>query len=592
MADKIFNRNKVDKVEEKPMIQFIKPVDALIKEKLHNLGNKGYSSINPTIITIEELKAAINEYKIENQIYTDIGLNNCLELSLSFKKILQIANLENLVRLEKLKLDNNMIMKIENLDSLINIKWLDLSFNQITKIEGLNCLVNLTDLSLFNNQICEVEGLDYCRKLNILSIGRNLIKNPKPMVEYLRKFAHLQALTVNDNPFCKEDSNIQTSLDQPKNFHYPNSYDVILATLERLKYLDYRPIDEENRIMVTNHYRNQNQKDRSEFQYKLDEEKEKAIMKEHADLRHANAEAVIDFYKQIEKKIKDDTSSTDGWEKMRNIPGLEDKLRLLEKLIEETLTSFKNDIIILQIEKDKIIKQRTKEIEAGQEKFVEQSKGLISDFKRIFKKFIVNIPASISGDEIENEIGLKALKDKLYEIEIYVKQKMAEMLKEFEGAVKGHNTIMVERTQKLKDELDLYKKTLKDNLTTLINDLSKKIEERNNKEGEGEEKIEHVNKLENNQQDEELDKLEELFEDPDLLSDVDKITEIYEEKIGLLKDILDSTRNNATIKYFENLNEKEYYRNRKRIEDINEIYEIYKKKLEDASKFFYLNYYS
>jgi hypothetical protein len=66
------------------------------------------------------------------------------------------------------------------------------------------------------------------------------------MVEYLRRFSNLQALTVHENPFCKDDSNFQTSLDQPKNFHYNSSYDVILACLEKLKYLDYRPIDEDN----------------------------------------------------------------------------------------------------------------------------------------------------------------------------------------------------------------------------------------------------------------------------------------------------------------------------------------------------------
>lgn len=247
MADKILkNKNRIEKIEEKALIQFIKPVEDSVKAKLHSIGAKGYGEVQPTVITLDEIRSAINEYKNENQIYTEITMLNCMELALSFKRILRIANLDNLLKLEKLKLDNNMIMKIENLDHLVNIKWLDLSFNHITKIEGLNNLFNLTDLSLYNNQICEVEGLDFCRKVNILSIGRNLIKNPKQVVDYLRKFTFLQALTVHENPFCKDDNNIQTSLDQPKSFHYPPSYDVILANLEKLKYLDYRPIDEDN----------------------------------------------------------------------------------------------------------------------------------------------------------------------------------------------------------------------------------------------------------------------------------------------------------------------------------------------------------
>jgi hypothetical protein len=42
---------------------------------------------------------------------------------------------------------------------------------------------------------------------------------------------------------------------------------------------------------------------------------------------------------------------------------------------------------------------------------------------------------------------------------------------------------------------------------------------------------------------------------------------------------LDLARTNATDRYFKSLNEKEYYRNKKRIEDINEISEMYQDKL-------------
>jgi hypothetical protein len=171
---------KQDKTNEKQMVKFIPEVDENIKAKLQSIASKGHGATQPKVITLEEIKKAINEWKLENQIYSqEITLNNCTELSLSFQKILQISNLENLVKLEKLKLDNNMIMKIENLDHLTNLKWLDLSFNSIGKLENFEKLENLTDLSVYSNLICEVEGLDNCRKLNVLSIGRNNIKNPK-----------------------------------------------------------------------------------------------------------------------------------------------------------------------------------------------------------------------------------------------------------------------------------------------------------------------------------------------------------------------------------------------------------------------------
>ncbi len=242
------------KVEEKPKKhQFINEIDENIKSKLYPIANKGYGAHQPKIITIEEIKKAISEWKLENQVFSqEITIANCKELSLSFQKILQIENLENLVLLEKLKLDNNMIMKIENLDKLVNVKWLDFSFNSITVIEGLDELCNLEDLSLYSNQITKISGLDNCKKLNVLSIGRNNINNPKGIVNALRKFPNLNALNIHDNPFCKEDIAMQFSLEhqmQQKSIYYPASYDPILANLEKLKYLDWKPIDEEK---VTN----------------------------------------------------------------------------------------------------------------------------------------------------------------------------------------------------------------------------------------------------------------------------------------------------------------------------------------------------
>ena len=92
--------------------------------------------------------------------------------------------------------------KAKNL--LKNLKWLDLSFNNISQIEGLNSLINLTDLSLFNNEIKEINNLEYNMKLNILSIGNNKINDVKKLCDYLKKFPHLQGLTVSGNPFIKE----------------------------------------------------------------------------------------------------------------------------------------------------------------------------------------------------------------------------------------------------------------------------------------------------------------------------------------------------------------------------------------------------
>jgi hypothetical protein len=66
------------------------------------------------------------------------------------------------------------------------------------------------------------------------------------MCDYLRKFTRLQALTINSNPFCLEEELINANNNDPAKDHvYPHSYDPFILHLEKLKYLDYRPIDED-----------------------------------------------------------------------------------------------------------------------------------------------------------------------------------------------------------------------------------------------------------------------------------------------------------------------------------------------------------
>jgi hypothetical protein len=565
---------KQDKTNEKQMIKFIPEMDESIKLKLQSIASKGHGATQPKVITIEEIKKAINEWKLENQIYSqEITLNNCMELSLSFRKILQISNLENLIKLEKLKLDNNMIMKIENLDHLVNLKWLDLSFNNITKLEGLDKLENLLDLSIYNNQIQEVEGLDCCRKLNVLSIGRNLIKNPKDMVSYLRKFSNLQALNVADNPFCKEDTTMQLSIEQhlqQKSIYYPASYDVILANLDKLKYLDWKPIDYEKRENAIQSYKNSNQKDRNEANYQ-NEEKQQKLMKEYAEYKHANIEATIDFYKQFEKKIRDDliinAMGNETWEKMNKLPGFSEVLMSISKSVEDSLNAYRADILVLQVDKDSLIRLRSREIEDGHEKFVEQSKGLVSNFKREFKTATLNVlPININRIKIEEEI--RHLVDKLMKIEVWEKQKISERISEFKSAVKELNEKMGARTSSLKDDLEFHKKFLKENLQNIQVELEKKVDAYNAEEGQ-----------ETHQKNELMEFFLELMDDDSLWSEIDRINETYEEKISGLKEDLDKARTSAFNKFFDALNEKEYLRNKKRIEDINEISEMYMEKL-------------
>ncbi|ESN93314.1 hypothetical protein HELRODRAFT_89102, partial [Helobdella robusta] len=159
-----------------------------------------------------------------------IDFEDVTHLRISFKNILQIANLWNFSNLVKLQLDNNSISKIEGLDHMIHLRWLDLSFNVITQIDNLNQLKNLRDLTLYHNQITTLENMDELKNLEVLSIGRNKLQNIENVI-YLRNFKSLKSVNFSGNAF--------TSLNDYRS--------VVIVYLPQLQYIDYSAISSEQR---------------------------------------------------------------------------------------------------------------------------------------------------------------------------------------------------------------------------------------------------------------------------------------------------------------------------------------------------------
>ena len=112
-----------------------------IKQKIE----KEKETVKPTVINDTLIQEYLITYNKENRIFDDddMPLWELTHLSLSYKNIIHIANLNGLEKLEKLQLDNNIIYEIRNMDMLVNLKWLDLSFNLIKKVEGLDKLTKL-----------------------------------------------------------------------------------------------------------------------------------------------------------------------------------------------------------------------------------------------------------------------------------------------------------------------------------------------------------------------------------------------------------------------------------------------------------------
>ena len=568
------------KVEEKKLIEFIKPIDPTIKSKLQGMASSGFSGTQPRLITMELIAEAIAEYKQEKQIFSlEITQTNCTELALSFKKLLQISNLENLINVHTLRLDNNMIMKIENLSKLKNIKWLDLSFNYISEIEGLDDLENLTDLSLYGNQIKEVKNLDKNRKLNVLSVGFNQIADCKPMAKYLKRFSNLQALCTHMNPFCRDEEPIKKILEENKTEHrYPGSYDPIITGLLGLKYLDWKPIDEDYREKVINNSLSQGKEDKDA----KDAENEEKLMEERAALHNADLDEIIDFFPRVVENIKDEISNGLTWERLIEIPGIEDQINLAEKGINEDLKNYKEEILEIQKEKDTVINKKKKELDANEEKFIVKSKEMIRAFKRVFKKFCKELkegklPNIKTQDEGANYVGLGKLKDDLLEIEVYEKEQLTNFIKGFREEVRKINDVMQAKTNTLREKLDSKKTGLKEKIEQIVTEYRTKMEaleiEKPDEGKEGEE--------EEAPQDEKLNKIFEVLKISEFNSDKDKITEVLDDRISKLKDSLDNARTMSTENYFSNISNNDYYRNKKRIEDITEIYSMYYNKIRE-----------
>ena len=66
--------------------------------------------------------------------------HEALSLTLSFKGLLKIENMNLLPRLRRLRLDNNSLTRIEGLESVPALEWLDLSFNKVFSSSSLTDL--------------------------------------------------------------------------------------------------------------------------------------------------------------------------------------------------------------------------------------------------------------------------------------------------------------------------------------------------------------------------------------------------------------------------------------------------------------------
>ena len=196
------------------------------------------------------------------QYYRTHELNDILYLH--YKSFKKIQNLDTFINLKVLYLEGNAISKIEGLDKLVNLTSLYLHENCIEKIEGLDNLCNLANLNISDNLIKKIENLKGLKNLSnlllkrnrigikgiedlqgLLELGKeiavidlsdNLIQDPKIVDEILTKFVDLRVIYLKGNDVVRK---------------IPNYRKTLISKIDTLKYIDDKPIfDDEKRFAL------------------------------------------------------------------------------------------------------------------------------------------------------------------------------------------------------------------------------------------------------------------------------------------------------------------------------------------------------
>jgi len=170
--------------------------------------------------------------KMEN-LHKFTGLRSLYAEANAFEKI---EGLETCTALRSLFVQQNCIRKIEGLENNTELWSLNLSENWISCIENLSHLRNLNSLTITKNRIGhgglrDVMGLKHTT-VATLDLSDNHINDPEVLPEVFAKMKELRVLYLKGNPVVR---------------NIPNYRKTVIASLPQLKYLDDRPVFDEDR---------------------------------------------------------------------------------------------------------------------------------------------------------------------------------------------------------------------------------------------------------------------------------------------------------------------------------------------------------
>ena len=353
------------------------------------------------------------------QYYRTHELNEILYLH--YKSFKKIQNLDTFVNLKVLYLEGNAISKIEGLDKLVNLTSLYLHENCIEKIEGLDNLCNLANLNISDNLIKKIENLkgltnlsnlllkrnrigikgiedlkgllELGKEIAVIDLSDNLIEDPKIVDEILTKFADLRVIYLKGNDVVRK---------------IPNYRKTLISKIDTLKYIDDKPIFEDEKRFALAFARGGYE----------EEKKERAKYRE--EIRLKEEKRIRDFCKMM-NKYKEEGEQEKEEKKISEEEREKKKLELLNKIKNKNKDIFTGDDIEKMPEIKQTININNKKDDNNKEN---NSNNEIDDDKppelEIVKKKNENIIDTNEKDEVNKEPETE--EEKVPEVEIIKKE--------------------------------------------------------------------------------------------------------------------------------------------------------------------------